>query len=100
MRKALYVMGILDDEDIEWLASNGRRRAISGGEALIRESQPVDALFILLEGSLEVSTGGSPVATLLSGEIVGEISFVDSRPPAATVTALQPSHVLSIPRTL
>jgi len=29
---------------------------------------------------------------------VGEISFVDSRPPPATVTAAQFSHVLAIPR--
>ena len=98
MRKALYVMGILDDEDVEWIASHGRRLGVAKDEILIREGEPVDALFILLDGSLDVSTGGNKVATLLSGEIVGEISFVDSRPPAATVTAAQYSRVLSIPR--
>ena len=85
MRKALYVMGILNDEDVEWLASRGRRLGVQKGEVLIREGQPVDALFILLDGSLDVSAGDQQVATLLSGEIVGEISFADSslppRPP-------------------
>jgi CRP-like cAMP-binding protein len=100
MRKALYVMGILDDEDVEWIASHGRRLGVSKDEVLIREGESVDALFILLDGSLRVSTGGTQVATLLSGEIVGEISFVDSRPPAATVTASQPSHVLAVPRSM
>jgi CRP/FNR family transcriptional regulator, cyclic AMP receptor protein len=98
MRKALYVMGILNDEDVEWLASRGKRLGVQKGEVLIREGQPVDALFILLDGSLEVSAGKQQVATLLSGEIVGEISFVDSNPPSATVTAAQFSHVLAIPR--
>ena len=83
MRKALYVMGILNDEDVEWLASRGRRLGVQKSEVLIREGQPVDALFILLDGSLDVSAGGHQVATLLSGEIVGEISFVDSNPPSA-----------------
>lgn len=98
MRKALYLMGILDDEDVEWIASRGRRLSVQKDDVLIREGEPVDALFILLDGSLTVSTGGNRIATLLSGEIVGEISFVDSRPPSATVTAAQDSYVLGIPR--
>ena len=100
MRKALYVMGILDDEDVEWLASHGRNLGVKKDEVLIREGEPVDALFILLDGSLSVSIGGAQVATLLTGEIVGEISFVDSQPPSATVTAGQYSHVLAVPRAL
>jgi CRP-like cAMP-binding protein len=100
MRKAFYLMGILEDEDVEWIASHGRRLSIQKDEVLIREGEPVDALFVLLDGSLNVSTGGSRIATLFSGEIVGEISFVDSRPPSATVTAAQYSHVLAIPQGL
>ncbi|HKD10209.1 MAG TPA: cyclic nucleotide-binding domain-containing protein [Bryobacteraceae bacterium] len=100
MRKALYVMGILDDQDVEWIASHGRRLNVRQDEVLIREGQPVDALFIVLEGSLRVRSGTKHVATLLSGEIVGEISFVDSRPPAASVTADQSTRVLAIPRDL
>ena len=98
MRKVLYVMGILDDADVEWLASTGRRMTITKGHVLIREGEPVDALFIVLDGGLDVVAGGKPVATLLSGEIVGEISFVDARPPSATVSASRSSTVLVVPR--
>jgi CRP-like cAMP-binding protein len=93
-------MGILDDEDVEWISSRGRLVGVGKDEVLIREGEPVDALFILLDGSLDVSTRGQAVATLYAGEIVGEISFVDSRPPSATVRASQHSHVLAIPRAL
>ena len=96
MRKALYFMGILDDADVEWIASQGHNISVQKDEVLIREGEPVDALFILLDGSLKVATGGKHIATLLSGEIVGEISFVDPRPPSATVTAEHDSHVLGI----
>jgi len=98
MRKALYVMGILHDTDVDWLASQGRSLSIPKGHILIREGEPVDALFILLDGSLEVTTGSRQIATLLSGEIVGEISFVDSRPPLATVAAAQACRVLAVSR--
>jgi CRP/FNR family cyclic AMP-dependent transcriptional regulator len=100
MRKALYLMGILDDEDVEWIASHGRRLSVQKDEVLIREGEPVDALFILLNGSLNVSSRSVQVAELFWGEIVGEISFVDSRPPSATVTAAQDSYVLAIHRGL
>jgi CRP-like cAMP-binding protein len=92
------MMGILGDEDIEWLASQGRRLSVHEGEILIREGEPVDALFILLDGILQVSTRSTRVTSLFSGEVVGEISFVDSRPPSATVTATKDSYVLAIPQ--
>ncbi|MBZ5604300.1 MAG: cyclic nucleotide-binding domain-containing protein [Acidobacteriia bacterium] len=60
---------------------------------LIREGQPIEWLYILLDGRLVVSLGsGQQVAVLDSGEIVGEISFVDSRPPNASVTASNDVH--------
>lgn len=102
MRKALHLLGILDDLDIEWIVSNGVLRSVSSGTTLIYEKQPIDALYLLLEGQLSVSIGlgakGKQVAILLPGEIVGEISFVDPRPPIASVTALQDSQLLALPR--
>jgi CRP-like cAMP-binding protein len=98
MRKALYLMGFLDDTDVEWLARHGSRRRLGKDEILIREGVPVDSLFIILDGCLTVRAGSHDIASLLAGEIVGEISFVDSRPPLATVVAVDTSLVLSIPK--
>lgn len=101
MRKSLMLMGILDDSDVEWLSATGDLKYITAGTVLIREGQPIDALFILLDGRLAVSVGSleaEPLAILLSGELVGEISFVDSRPPIASVAAIEDAHVLAVPR--
>lgn len=101
MRKALQLLGILEDIDIDWLATNGTVRSISAGVVLIQEKKPIDSLFILLEGQLSVTVGGihgRHIATLLPGEIVGEISFVDKHPPSASVSATVNSLVLAIPR--
>jgi CRP-like cAMP-binding protein len=38
------------------------------------------------------------VATLLAGEVIGEISFVDARPPLATVASLDSARVLAVRR--
>ncbi|MDX2228979.1 MAG: cyclic nucleotide-binding domain-containing protein [Leptolyngbyaceae cyanobacterium bins.349] len=101
MRTVLFLLGELDDDDIDWMIERGDRRTVTAGTVLIQEGQPINHLFILLEGALSVSvmvTGGQEIASLLSGDIVGEMSFVDTRPPSATVTAKQDSLVLCLSR--
>lgn len=98
MRKALYILGILDDNDASWLATVGKARSISAGTAIIQQGVPVDSVFILINGQLLVYAGSVEIAKLLAGEIVGEISFVDSRPPSASVKATVDSQVLAVPK--
>lgn len=88
MRKVLYLFGLLTDADIEWMARAGTRQRLSDGDVLIHEGESVDSLILLLDGELVVTAEGfGQVARLGVGEIVGEISLVDSAPPSATVTA-------------
>ncbi len=96
MRKALYILGILDDSDANWLVSNGNARHLHAGTVLIQQGVPEDSVFILIDGQLLVHSGSVEIARLLAGEIVGEISFVDLRPPSASVTALVDSQALAI----
>jgi CRP-like cAMP-binding protein len=99
MRKALYILGQLDDADVEWLAHQGTRRRLADGEVIVHEGRSVDALFITLAGLLRVTLQhGEEVARLNAGEMVGEISVVDSGPPSATVSAIGPALVLALPK--
>jgi CRP/FNR family transcriptional regulator, cyclic AMP receptor protein len=103
MEKVLFILGELDDDDLDWMLAVGRHERFAAGHILIHEQHPIDALYILLDGELSVSTlatGGHEIAILSSGEVVGEMSFVDTRPPSATVTVKHPSLVLAIPRDL
>lgn len=99
MRKVLYILGQLDDLDVEWLARAGRKRMVADREAIIRQNQPSAAVFLLIEGRLAVDVEGlGRVALLLPGEILGEMSFVDNAPPSATVVGAGPAMVLEIPK--
>jgi|SRR5437016_1427756 len=103
MRKVLYLMGILDDEDVEWLGKNGATMYVPSGTVLIQEGSAIDDIFVVLDGKLSVlvqAIGNREIAPLHAGEIVGEMSFVDSRPPSASVVATQDSHVLVITRAI
>lgn len=101
MRKVFFLLGQVSDEDIEWMLSVGRKETIGRGRILIREGEDLDAVYIVLDGTFAVSAaaaGDREINRLASGEIVGEMSFVDARPPSATVTAVEESHVFAIPR--
>lgn len=99
MRKALFILGELDDRDLAWLAEAGTVRSLAAGERLIEAGREVDDLFFLTDGSLEVTgTRGEQLAKLELGEVVGEMSFVEKRKPSANVTALTEARVLAVPR--
>lgn len=101
MKKSLYILSELNDRDFDWLITEGRQRTIAAGTLLIHEGEQIDALYIILEGSMAVlveALGGEEIAELSQGEVVGEMSFVDARPPSATVKALEDSIVWAIPR--
>ncbi len=100
MRKSLILLGILDDSDIEWTIRAGAKLRVAPGEKIIREGEPLGSIYIVLDGAFNVSVGDAKnvIAKLYAGDILGEMSFVDSRPPSATVTAAKESWVLEIPR--
>jgi CRP-like cAMP-binding protein len=102
MRKVLFLFGQLNDDDVEWLIGHGVTRQVASGEVLIRQGVRSDAVFILLEGHLSVwlerGGGQREIARLNAGEIVGEMSFLDSRPPSATVRGDEASTVYAIAR--
>jgi len=98
MRKALYILGDLEDGDIIWLARNGSVRALAPGEELIHEGRAIDHLFFVTDGSFIVSTHGRRIAEVSLGDVLGEMSFVEKRLPTATVTAAANARVLAVPR--
>jgi CRP-like cAMP-binding protein len=65
--------------------------AYRAGQVICRQGQPGDAAYVLVDGEADVSVateaGDYLVATLRSGDVVGEISILCDTPRTATVTA-------------
>lgn len=102
MSSALYILSYLGETDTEWLMNTGTYETIPAGTILIHEGHPVKNLHIILDGEVAVTvsdaSGKKEVARRGRGQVVGEMSFVDARPPSATVHAAQESRVFTIPR--
>ncbi len=85
MKKVLYILGLLEDYDIDWLIDAGTREKYAPGEYLINEGVNSGRLMIVIEGSVAVHVGTVKVANIGVGEVIGEISLLDSRPPSASI---------------
>lgn len=97
MRKVLYILGQLSDTDVDWLANMGQRIQVVKGTELIKFGVEISNLYIVLEGELSIQTNkGFELAKISSGEILGEMSLVDSRPPSASVLVLQDATLLEL----
>ncbi len=101
MHRVLFILEALTDEDVDWLLAHGTLRSLAEGEVLIAQGTPPEALYIVLSGRLRVVCEGldeAPIAILDEGEIVGELSFLDDRPPNASVLASKSAEVFAVPR--
>ena len=88
MRKVLFILGQLTDSDVEWLTKNGKRTEVPQGTELIKHGTQIEMLYIVLEGSMRVVTDrGVQLARVAVGDILGELSLVDSRPTVASIVA-------------
>ena len=119
LKKVLFVLGQLNDSDIDWMLRTGSKEQVAAGTVLIHQGRPVDALHLLLNGAMTVSICHAPIsplyrtfvekkcesgtvkqelARLSSGELVGEVSFLDNQYASAFVTCLEDCQILSLSR--
>ncbi|HZP79399.1 MAG TPA: cyclic nucleotide-binding domain-containing protein [Pseudolabrys sp.] len=99
MRKVLYILSRLNDEDVDWMATTGKRTRHAAGDVLIQQGGTISSLMFVLDGKVSVEVEGvGQVASLGSGEMLGEMSLVDESPPSATVVVVEPTQVLHIDR--
>jgi hypothetical protein len=83
-------------EDLAPLARVAEVEVYTSGQAIVKEGEKGDALFIIVRGRARVEHAGRPIAELGPGETVGEMAVLDSEPRSATVTALDDVEVLRI----
>jgi NTE family protein/lysophospholipid hydrolase len=83
------------DHLFEWVC-------VPGGETLCRQGDPTDAVFIVIDGSLEVlaETEGAErlVSILERGEAIGEVGALSGEPRSATIRAARDSDLIRIER--
>lgn len=91
----------LTSSERDGLGAIGVRRRFPRTARLILQGAEDDRVMVLFAGRVKVTRSQADRELLVwlhdPGEIVGELSFIDGRPRAATVTALEPVSALVMP---
>ena len=93
----------LDDAETRVVLAAARRRKYKRGEAVCREGDPGDTLYLLDRGhvAIRVTTPAGDTATMRvlgPGSQFGEIAVIESTPRSATVVAIDAIECLSLHR--
>ncbi len=79
-----------------------RAREVAAGETVIREGEPSDGLYVVLEGAVDVvkrSDGQDlVVGNLREGDLFGEMSCLRKAPASASVVVRRSGTLLRLPR--
>jgi len=81
----------LPEDDLHELADTSRTVQLAPGEVLMAEGSPPEAMYVVLDGELEITrnVGGSDVLLNVCGpgEMLGELGIAHGRPRSATARA-------------
>jgi small-conductance mechanosensitive channel/CRP-like cAMP-binding protein len=92
----------LSDEDIEKLANSSTSRIYAPGEAIVRQGQEGNSMFVVIHGSVKVQIPEhdyqKTINTLGENDFFGEMSLLTGEPRTANVVAVTESEVLRIDR--
>jgi signal transduction histidine kinase len=95
------LFGGLPDDQLNRLVDTGEIVDLAAGDALIVEGDIADALYVVLEGELDVTKRADraeiPLARVGPGSLQGEIAALEGGRRLATVRAATPAEVLRIP---
>ena len=101
MKNLLDLLSALSAEDVDWIIAEGSEQNVIANSRIINEGELPESMFIVLQGLLGVHLsimGDKQLRVLGPGEIVGEMSFLENEPANASVTAVESSLLLEIPK--
>ena len=78
------------DEQLEQIARLADEIAVPAGYVLVYEGDWGHEVFVVAEGSAEVTAGGRMLALLDEGAVIGELAVLNPGPRTATVVAASP----------
>lgn len=93
---AIPMFSDLSKKHLQRLAAETDELRFDRGQVIVREDDPGETLFVVLEGEGKVVRGKKKVGVVLPGDFFGELSAIDGGPRTASVVAATPMRVLRL----
>ena len=96
--KTIKLFSDADQKALEHLASAADEITVAAGTKLISEGHRHNEGYLIVDGAVTVEVGGEEVATVPTGELIGELALFGANPVAsATVKTATETSLLVIP---
>jgi CRP/FNR family cyclic AMP-dependent transcriptional regulator len=94
--KQVPLFANLRSDELEVVGRAATELALREGDVLMREGDIAHEMFVVLDGTVEVTRAGEHVADIGSGGFVGEMALLAHAKRDASVTCTSPARVLHI----
>lgn len=88
----------LNKKSLDRIAKFARQRSFRAGDTIFREGEEGVGFFLITGGKVDISRGGSHLATMDDGGFFGEMALLDNHRRSATVKAVSDTECLAIMR--
>lgn len=88
----------LDTDKLALLATIARQTDLAAEETVVTEGGVIEALYVVLEGSIQMRRGDSVIYSVGSDETLGNWALFDRQPSVVSAVASEPSSLLAIDR--
>jgi flavin reductase (DIM6/NTAB) family NADH-FMN oxidoreductase RutF len=92
------VFSSLSPEMLRPILASGEEHRYGAGDTIVREGEPGEELFVILEGEVRIERGGRSLKTFGSGEFFGELAVLDARARSASAIAATDVRCLTVSR--
>jgi HEAT repeat protein len=86
----------LPPQDLQPIAAVAEEHLFAEGDLIAAEGEPGETTYVIVEGEVDVVADGRTLAVRSSGEVIGEMSVISSRPRVASLRAKSDVRVLEI----
>jgi CRP-like cAMP-binding protein len=95
--KASNLFGQLSEVELKTLFHTAERRPFKDGEQLVQKGDPLDALWVITSGRVELAKGG-PLIEQGAATFFGERALAETAPSPLACRAVEDGEALRFPR--
>jgi CRP-like cAMP-binding protein len=96
--EGVELLGNLTPEQLSRIASIAREVKYAPDKIIFEPTRPTDALFVVLDGTVELSRNGEVLHTAGQNEVLGTWALFDQEPMPFTAKTVEDTKVLRIGR--
>lgn len=88
----------LTPEQLARIASIAKEVKFPPGKVVLDPTQPLEALYVIIDGAVELSRNGDAIHTARQNDVLGAWALFDTDPMPVTATTVEDTRLLRITR--